>query len=323
MQQSEVITSNEVKKEYQARRLNRHSLKDLTRLYSEVYGVSVREDYFQKKYDTAYTGVEYAGFIAYNNDNLPIAYYGVIPCFIQYDGGAMLGAQSADTMTHPRYRFKGMFVELSVLTFSLCRELGIRLVFGFPNQNSYHGAVNKLGWQMIDRMECFLIPVRTLPLQSLFGKTKLTSKVYDLYRSFITYWYKKSNKGFMNSMISDGFAGVMRSEDYLEYKRYSRSFSLRVGGIGIWVSRKHGLMLGDISDLDNANLPRFISKLKTLACWLGVRQIQFHCSPGLRCHGILASKFDAATSYPVLIQNFGSTIPVEKLKFTFADIDIF
>ena len=32
------------------------------------------------------------------------------------------------------------------------------LIYGFPNQNSYHGAI-KLGWQMTEMMECFKIPV--------------------------------------------------------------------------------------------------------------------------------------------------------------------
>lgn len=323
MQQSEAIISSEVKKEYQVRRLNRDNLKDLARLHAAVYGVRVPEKYFYNKYDTAYTGVQYVGFIAYNNDGLPVAYYGVIPCFIQYDAGFMLGAQSADTMTHPHHRFKGMFVELSLLTFDLCRALGIRLVFGFPNQNSYHGAVNKLGWQMIDRMECFLISVKTLPLHAVLSKTKLTKALYGLYRSFITLWYKKKRHGFMNSMISDGYAGVMRNTKYLEYKRYSGSYTLRVGGIGVWISRKHGLMVGDISGLENATVSRSIKKLKRLARLLGVTQIQYHCSPGLRCHGIMCAKFDAVTSYPVLIQDLGSTIPIDKLKFTFADIDIF
>src|SRR5689334_590601 len=116
------------------KRLNSQNLHDLDQLYEAVYGKKPDENYFPKKYDTEYTGVSYVGYIAYQ-DHTPIAYYGVIPCFIQYKNEKLLSAQSADTMTHPGYRLKGMFVSLSEKTFALCRELGIYLVFGFPNQN--------------------------------------------------------------------------------------------------------------------------------------------------------------------------------------------
>src|SRR5882672_9602253 len=135
-------------KEYVIERLNNDRLKDMESLYKAVYGIAAPENYFLKKYDTAYTGAEYLGYIAYNKENIAVAYYGVMPCFIQYNNEIILAAQSGDTMTHPGFRYKGMFVELSKITFELCREVGIRFIFGFPNQNSYHGAVNKLGWKL-------------------------------------------------------------------------------------------------------------------------------------------------------------------------------
>src|SRR5205085_10256014 len=111
------------------------------------------------KYNTAYTSAEYVGYVAYNTQGIAVAYYGVVPCILQCGDEKILSAQSADTMTHPGFRYKGMFVELSNITFDLCKKSGIKIVFGFPNQNSYHGAVHKLGWKMTDTMECFMIPV--------------------------------------------------------------------------------------------------------------------------------------------------------------------
>src|SRR6476469_514417 len=147
MEPSQANMNKETSDEYVVRRLSSDTLKDVESIYEAVYQKKAVPDYFAVKYNTAYTGVEYVGYIAYNNKNLPIAYYGVIPCFLQVGNEKFLAAQSADTMTHPGFRFKGMFVELSNLTFELCKKLRIRLIFGFPNQNSYHGAVHKLGWQ--------------------------------------------------------------------------------------------------------------------------------------------------------------------------------
>src|ERR1700744_1753967 len=122
-------------KGYYFQRLSKKNLNDLDILYHSVHNKPQIEDYFAKKYDTAYTGVEYTGFIAYNDDHLPIAFYGVIPCFIRYDDRLFLAAQSADTMTHPKYRYKGLFVQMANLTYGVCEEDGVSIIFGFLNQN--------------------------------------------------------------------------------------------------------------------------------------------------------------------------------------------
>ncbi len=142
-----------VTNDYLVKRIDASLLTKLADLHALVYGRRPGPQHFQKKYDTAYTGVGYVGFMAFHPDGEPLAYYGVLPCFMQYKGALVLAAQSADTMTNPKYRYKGLFVELSLVTFELCKTLGITFVFGFPNQNSYHGAVNKLGWQMTHTME--------------------------------------------------------------------------------------------------------------------------------------------------------------------------
>ena len=113
-----MLTSPEVinsigSKEYSLERLNKDNLNDLTILHSEVYNVSRPDNYFRKKYNTAYTSLENVGFIAYSKEHQPVAYYGVIPSFIQFENEIILAAQSADSMTHPRHRNKGMFNELS------------------------------------------------------------------------------------------------------------------------------------------------------------------------------------------------------------------
>ena len=164
MQTYPAITNKITDQEYNIVRLDKDNLKDLAFLHSEVYGIKMNKDYFFKKYNTAYTGVEYIGFLAYSKNNFPVAFYGVIPCFLTYENKTILAAQSADTMTHPGYRFKGMFVDLSRRTFDLCKENRIQTVFGFPNQNSYHGAIHKLGWIETEIMQCFIISVSTIPL---------------------------------------------------------------------------------------------------------------------------------------------------------------
>src|ERR1700744_5068987 len=123
-------------------RLSAANINALVKLHAAVYKREVPVTFFINKYNPAYTNVMYTGFIAYNEAVQPIAYYGVIPCFLRHGSEVILAAQSADTMTHPGYRNRGLFVELANLTYELCRAEGINIIFGFPNQNSLPGLVN-------------------------------------------------------------------------------------------------------------------------------------------------------------------------------------
>jgi hypothetical protein len=310
-------------KEYHIVRINKSNLADIAGLHYAVYGTTVASNYFQKKYNTAYTGVENIGFIAYSKDNTVIAYYGVIPCFIQYEKTVILAAQSADTMTHPGYRYKGMFVELSNITFDLCKESGLLLIFGFPNQNSYHGAVNKLGWQITDTMIYYSITVNALPLQKLAKRSGFFNWWYKNYCALILNKKTVPLNGIRNSVLQDGFAGVYRDDDYLEYKSYHHTKVVVIAGAKIWINHKHGIMIGDMEGIDNTNFTVVIHKLKQLAKKLGIQQIQFHCSPGTSVQQLFARHYPGTDSYPVLFQDFGSAIAPQKIKFNFADIDIF
>src|ERR1700712_960345 len=173
------------KKGYHIERLSRGNLDALEKLYNATYGRSHPEGYYSKKYDTAYTGVEYLGYIAFNENQNPIAFYGVIPCLIRYADTLFLAAQSADTMTHPKYQFKGLFVQLANLTFDLCREEGISLVFGFPNQNSLHGFLVKLKWQMTETLDYFDLPVNIVSVERLIKKFGFSRKLYAKYQDYI------------------------------------------------------------------------------------------------------------------------------------------
>jgi len=309
-------------RDYSVERLTAENLKDVEQLYEAVYERSASPGYFTTKYNTAYTGLDYVGYVAYNNDRIPVAYYGVIPCFLQHGNEKIIAAQSADTMTHPTFRYKGMFVELSNITFDLCRQLGIRVIFGFPNQNSYHGAVHKLGWKLTHNIECFIIPVRSFPMARVLAKTSLTNSIYQKYRSKILRRYQKKEKLIPNSVIREGFIGVRRDSDYEKSKEYHPREVLRIGNTDIWCKVSSEWVIGDMN-VTPADFETTIRQIERIAGSLGVRQIQFHVSPGTELHSLFASRYKSIPSFPALFQHFDPTVDIEKVKFSFADIDIF
>jgi hypothetical protein len=323
MPTSPEIISNTEHKGYSIVRLSKDNLHDLASLYSEVYGHPVPHDYFPKKYDTAFTGVQYVGFIAYNREKLPVAYYGVIPCFLQYEDKIIVSAQSADTMTHPMHRHKGLFVELSKMTFALCRDLGIGLVYGFPNQNFYLAAMNKLDWKETESLDCFIIPVKGLRFESFSNRLPFLKGAYKAYTRVILKKYLLPIQGISNSVISDGYGGVYRDDRYFHYKTYSQTSVMEIGQSRVWFKIRNGFIIGDLAGADEKIFQVLMEKIKKIARRIGVNKIYFHVSRNTRLHALFAALYPATHSFPVIFQDFDSGIPIEKIKFTFSDIDIF
>ena len=305
---------------YRVVQMTRHHIGEVETLYAAVYQKPPAPGYFQKKYDTCYTGVAYAGYLAINAAEVVIGFYAVIPCFISWKGERVLAAQSADTMTHPGYRYKGLFVELSNLCFDLCRQFGIRLIFGFPNQHSLHGAIHKLHWTQAGSMDCFTIPVRTIPLHRMAQRLPILQKWYARYAGRLL--HPTGSMGIENNLISEGFAGVVRDAEYLQYKNYQSRAVIRIGEALVWLKCQQGLVIGDLQ-LNDMSPDLLFRKLIALARRLGLPYIQLHFSRDTPAHALCAKRFPSVPSFPILCKDFGADIPAARLKFSFADIDIF
>jgi len=307
---------------YKTTRLDKNRLADVAHLHTEVYGVTPAKDHFSKKYETHYTGVENIGFLAYDALGKPVAFYGVLPCLIQCGQRIVLAAQSADTMTHPDHRNKGLFIKLARLTFDLCKEVDVKLVFGFPNQNSYRG-LEKLGWITTEVMERFNIPVRALPIESLSSKFNWSRAIYFSFARSLLRKHFYSRQGLANSLISACCGGIYRDEKYLQYKTYSPSQAMQLGPCKIWYKIQSGFIIGDMEAATAHNFETTIDELKKICRRLGVKEIIFQTSPGTLLSDLFARNVSPAASFPVMFLDLGSDQDLTKVKFTFADLDIF
>ena len=130
-------------------------------------------------------------------------------------------------MTIIDHRCKGVFVELAKNTFELCKLNGIKLLFGFPNQNSYHGLVNNLGWKIAGHMQRFKIPVNTFPFASLLQNFQSSKWIYNKYLKLVLRKYL-SLDNFTGSAITEEYGGVYRDENYMRYKQYNSSLLLKI-----------------------------------------------------------------------------------------------
>jgi GNAT superfamily N-acetyltransferase len=84
--------------------------------------------------------------LLFDRDNL-IGHYSVIPRLVQIGKSEKKCAFSMTTMTHPNYQKQGIFTFLAREVYKVCKDVGYNFVYGFPNRNSYHGFVSRLGWK--------------------------------------------------------------------------------------------------------------------------------------------------------------------------------
>jgi hypothetical protein len=170
-----------------------------------------------------------------------------------------------------------------------------------------------LGWIETEKLSRFEFTVNN-SLGKLFFNLK---KKKERLQKFLI-----AKKGLDNSAIADGFGGVYRDEAYFDYKGFSNSYVLRISCAELWVKTNKSLIIGDIK-LMTDDRKHFFKEVKEVAKKLGVDKITFQVSPNCSIHNFFSESHKPTLSFSILFQDFGSGIPLEKIKFTFSDIDIF
>jgi len=75
-----------------------------------------------------------------------VGFYTVWPARVRLGREVILAGQSMDTMTHPDYQGRGIFVRLAQACYDLATSRGYEIIYGFPNALSYPGFVHRLNW---------------------------------------------------------------------------------------------------------------------------------------------------------------------------------
>lgn len=307
---------------YRLERMSDERFGDLKLLYENAFLTGITEDFLRQKYDTGFTKKKFFGYIAYDENNSPAAYYGIFPLFAEYKGKTILASQSGDTMTHSAHRGKGLFIRLARETFRLAREEGISFVYGFPNRQSYRGFM-KLDWQHNGYMNKYKVIVPALPVSLASNKITALKKTYLKITGSVLSKYKTDVKYFENSVQQEDFIRVKHDEDYFRYKEYFKKYIISVHGRKVYLKIDNSLMVGDIERCGEKEFWQVIWGLKMIAFKTGVPVITFQVSPGTALDSFLAKKYKPEESLPVCYFSLAGDLDLSKLKFTLSDFDTF
>lgn len=98
----------------------------------------------------------YGGPIIYpiEEEEKVVGHYSGMPCSMNLLGKEIAAPQGIDAMVHDSYQGKGLFTILAANVYEACRDSGIKIVFGFPNQNTFPIVMRKF-WEHIGKLKDF------------------------------------------------------------------------------------------------------------------------------------------------------------------------
>jgi len=117
-------------------------------LFRTVYGWELSEEFYRWRFLRNPFGPPMVSLLW---DGATLAgHYSVCPMRSRVGDRIVRSAQSMTTMTHPNYRNRGVFVTLATDLYArMATEMGVAMVWGFPNTQSHYGFVHRLGWRDI------------------------------------------------------------------------------------------------------------------------------------------------------------------------------
>jgi len=170
-----------------------------------------------------------------------VGQYAIVPVKMKVGTKIILAAQSVDTMTHPDYRRQKMFETLAQKVYEDAAADDVFLIYGFPNQFSHPGVINRLSWFDVSNMQIMLkslnwrnavkLRVRNRLLQialaigadlvfdELFWRAQKPPIIEGLNINQVTAFDERFDE-FWNRICNQSQIMVVRNRDYLNW-RYS------------------------------------------------------------------------------------------------------
>jgi hypothetical protein len=260
---------------YTFKRITPELLVDLNRIFIETKGSGYNIEYLSNKFNTLFLGISYVGYLAYSENNEPAAFYGVFPCLMEQNGETFLVAQSGDTITHIDHQKKGLFIELAKRTYELCIELSIKLVFGFPNENSYPGFIRKLNWLDFGAFQTFQVRLKNIPVKRILEKLNLPFESLYL-KPILSIFTKRISSSDFKFNVYNRTMHIKHDSGFLKYKNSNSVFFITYKSWKILFSINGSSLIVGYLEKESTHIKSdAFSTLKKLGIMLGVDEVRF------------------------------------------------
>lgn len=315
--------------DYELVRVSDELFPDFAKLVGKVYGTFPSDEEMRLRFHTDEWGASYLGYFAYcRKTREPAAFYGILPCFVEFQGQKYLASQGSSAMTHPDHRYRNLFFRTAKKTYELAKEEGIHFSFAFPNPLSYRG-FRKLGWSHDGDINSYHFFVPTIPLAHFGTRFGFFEPVASRLFSAAARRWRAAYRPFPSSSASEGIVTPTRDELSNRFKPETNTrMILRFrNGSRAWISVAGGrLSIGDIYLIgeEKKELKKVLRKLKWIGFCSGIFHIQTHLSPGCRLDRLFRELgYVPRTTIPICHLDISSILPIDKIHYTYGDFDTF
>ncbi len=304
-------------------------------LYEEVNNRKMALEYWRWRYSKSPFGKGIIKLVF--ADGKLIGHYAVTPMDILFNNKPLRAVFSLHTMTHPDFQKQGIFTFLAEEVYKKCQSEGFSFVYGFPNENSYHGFKNKLGWTGFGKMNSLE--------KHLDAETNSSSKAENIHE--IDGFDYRVN--VLWDKVKAGYRVIVpRTKDYLnwrfaehptiEYPKYiiTSADSELSGYMVLKVYRDGNRVKGHIVDMlsvdDEHTVKSLLNtaydyfterKIGNLSCWMPENCF---CARILKEEGFISKEFDVSfgvRTFKKVEKSLNSVEQLDNWHLTMSDVDVF
>ncbi|QEK11316.1 GNAT family N-acetyltransferase [Crassaminicella thermophila] len=172
-------------------------------LFKDVFKREMTNDYWSWRYDKALINEKYIKLMW--EDNLLVGHYAVFPILLKIGKKYVKTGFSMTTMTARQYKGQGIFKTLAQSLY-LENYNNLKIIWGFPNDNSLYGFKKYLGWIHISDINMMAI--------NLYNIQNIEPKINICYTSRFTDEYNR-----LFQTISEKYDIIVnRNSEYLKWR---------------------------------------------------------------------------------------------------------
>ena len=263
---------------FRMERISKSELNALTDLFNKARDRKLKYSFFEKKYDTAWTGKSNIAIVIKDQKNSIIGHLGVLPQFVQIGKNKILAGQISDAVLDPVLRGQNVFEKLISELASLSKDEGLAFLFVSPSPQAVKG-FELDNWKEVNHLKIYVIPVKAIPLNKAFNKLSWF-KAYHAFIQLVLPLISKKTKKFTNPNFDIEKNGLDISREYILHKNYTNNYLVKKGKFTFWFKIEDGLEIGNIEFFPESEFPEFLKTLKSFAGFLGCHQVKIVTTEG-------------------------------------------
>ena len=130
----------------------------IRKLYRVVWGHQRPIEYDRWKYFSFVEGASQISIALENKDIVSV--FMLAPIRLGIGSEILLGGVAMDVMSHPEYRGTTVFIEAGKHCVEKAKERGFRVLYGFPNANSFPVFIKRLNWDHSGDVNHWVRPIK-------------------------------------------------------------------------------------------------------------------------------------------------------------------